>query len=71
MGIFGIFKAVNVISKIEKFVKKHEDEKKEVEALIKKVKEAIAYYQANKDEIQEYIDKARFVIGKLKEITGK
>lgn len=71
MGIFEIFKAVNAISKVEKFVKKHEDEKKKVEALIEKVKEAIAYYQANKDKIQEYIDKAQFVIGKLKEITGK
>lgn len=71
MGIFGIFKATNAISKVEKFVKKHEDEKKKVEALVEKVKDVIAYYQANKDKIQEYIDKAQFVIIKLKEIIGK
>jgi hypothetical protein len=71
MGILGIIKAVNTVSKVEEFVKKHEDEKKKVEALIDKVKGAIAYYQSHKDQIQSYIDNAEFVVSKLREITGK
>lgn len=71
MGIFGIFKALSAVNKIEKFVKKHEDEKKKVEALVEKVKFAIAYYQSHKDQIQSYIDNAEFVVSKLREITGK
>lgn len=71
MGLLDTFKALGAINKAQKFVKEHEDTVARVKKLVENVQKGIKFLEENRDTIQNYIDKAKAVIEKLKGIINK
>lgn len=71
MGLLDTFKALGAINKAQKFVKEHEDTVARVKKLVENVQKGIKFLEENRDTIQNYIDKAKAVVEKLKGIINK